>query len=88
MSEVMTAEKAIKLKAHAIIMRFKNAGVPWAHCGTAGIVLVWELKEQYFKNFTGTKEERIKANDRFERLERDVKGFLPVTIKTEPATND
>lgn len=83
--EPMTTEKAIKLRAHAMIMRMKNAGVPWAHCNIAALVGALELKEQYIKMFKQTKdpiqfdkkefEHGLKC---FELLEQGIKGYLPL----------
>jgi len=56
----MTPEKATKLKAHEYIMRFKNMGITWEKSKLAAVVLVLELKQQYFKRFTGTDDERKK----------------------------
>lgn len=74
----MTVEKATKLKAHELIMRMVNVGIPWKYANVAAIVTVLELKQQFFKKFKGTEDERKKANDHFERLEHGVKGYLPM----------
>ena len=74
----MTVEKATKLKAHELIMRMHNAGVPWKYCNIAALVTVLELKAQYLKKFKGDIAELKKVAEHFERLEAGVKGFLPM----------
>lgn len=83
--EPMTTEKAIKLRAHAMIMRMKNAGVPWAHCNIAALVAALELKEQYLKKFAGTDAGRKTAIEQFEMLEKGIIGYLP--MPKEPKEN-
>jgi hypothetical protein len=84
-NEPMTPEKAIKLRAHAMIMKMRNAGIPWAHCNIAALVASLELKEQYIKLFKQTKEpiqldkkEFAQALKYFELLEQGIKGYLPM----------
>lgn len=74
----MTPEKAIKLRAHEFIMRMRSAGVPWAHCNIAALVMVLELKAQFLKIFTGSEADKKKKLQQFELLEQGVKGFLPL----------
>lgn len=71
----MTPEKATKLKAHEYIMRFKNMGISWEKSKLAAVVLVIELKAQYFRRFTGTEDQMNKALAHFERLEHDINAY-------------
>lgn len=73
----MTPEKAIKLKAHEYLMRMKNAGVPWAYVTNAAVVMVLELKVQYFRNTSRTEQEKKIAAERFEQLEKAIISYLP-----------
>ncbi|THU34258.1 hypothetical protein FAM09_24885 [Niastella caeni] len=74
-NDPMTAEKAIKLKAHEYIMRFKNVGISWDKSKLAAVVLVLELKQQYFKRFKGTENDIVKAISHFEKLEHDIQAY-------------
>lgn len=74
-SDKMTTAKATKLKAHEYIMRFKNVGISWEKSKLAAIVLVLELKAQYFRRFIGTEEQKQNALTHFQRLEHDINAY-------------
>lgn len=74
-NDPMTPEKATKLKAHEYIMRFKNMGISWEKSKLAAVVLVIELKAQYFRRFAGTEDQKKNALAHFERLEHDINAY-------------
>lgn len=71
----MTTAKAIKLKAHAYIMKFNNMGISWKKAQLCAVVLVAELREQYFKNYQGTAAEKDIKAGAFDQLEKAIKAF-------------
>lgn len=74
----MTEEKAIKLKAFACIMKMKDAGVPFNKCHLAAAVMVQELRTAYIKLSIEPEEKKQIRISQFDRLERDIKAYLPV----------
>jgi hypothetical protein len=73
--EIMTEAKAIKLKAHAYIMKFKNLGISWDKSKLAAVAMALELSDQYFRNFSGTDEARKKSVARYEQLIHDINAY-------------
>ncbi len=73
----MTPEKAIKNKAHELLMRMQAVGVPTTKSVNAALVVAIELRSQFGKIFKGTEAERRQKNEQFDLLEKGIKGYLP-----------
>jgi hypothetical protein len=72
----MTREEYSKKKAHEILMRFKDIGLPWHRAKDAAMLHVLLLQEQFIKKHTGNAADRVRAVQAFTKLTKDISDFI------------